>query len=99
MDKARINELTVEAKKLVAKIVAQTPHVVAAYSDGSFAREDMVRGSDVDIAFIVAGDPGGFKVRREIIGGAVFEWAFIGREAYGDVESILGNAGFVHDLV
>ena len=99
VDAAQMQKIAADAKVLVASLVDENPGVIAAYSDGSFARGDMVRGSDVDIGLIVAGAPAEHKIRRRIIDGVLFEWGFFDKKHYEDVESILGNAGFVHDLV
>lgn len=94
-----MQKIAADAKVLVASLLKENPGVIAAYSDGSFARGDMVRGSDVDIGLIVAGAPAEHKIHRRIIDGVLFEWGFFDKRHYEDVESILGNAGFVHDLV
>ncbi len=94
-----MQKIAANAKTLVASLLEENPGVIAAYSDGSFARGDMVRGSDVDIGFVVADAPAEYKIRRKIIDGVLFEWGFFDKKHYEDVASILGNAGFVHDLV
>ena len=55
-DRAKLLErLATVAKEIVAREVARYPDIIAAYSDGSLARGDFVKGSDVDIGFIVKG--------------------------------------------
>jgi predicted nucleotidyltransferase len=99
MNKALVRRLTAEVRELVAGIIKENANVIAAYSDGSFAREDMVRGSDLDIGFIVEGAAAEHKIYREIIRDVVFEWGFFDKRHYEDSASILGNAGFTQDLV
>jgi len=96
---AQTQKIAADAEVVVASLLRENPGVIAAYSDGSFARGDMVRGSDVDIGLIVADPPAGYKIRRRIIDGVLFEWGFFDKKHYEDVASILGGAGFVHDLV
>lgn len=98
MDSRQIKKLTEEARKIVAAMSQERPYVVAAYSDGSFAREDMVRGSDVDIGFVVENGHGEQKISRRIIDGIIFEWGFFERNYYENVDSILEDAGFTHDI-
>ena len=96
-DSAR-REISFQAELIVESIRTQRPDVIAAYSDGSFAREDMVRGSDVDIAFVVAGLSDMSKVHRRVFDGMLFEWAFIAQDEYLDCAAILKQAGFAHDI-
>jgi predicted nucleotidyltransferase len=98
MKKAQRQKVAADAKALVASLLDENPGVIAAYSDGSFARGDMVRGSDVDIGFVVVDAPAEHKIHRSIIDGVLFEWGFFEKKHYEDVASILSNAGFVHDL-
>ncbi len=92
-------KIAADAKALVASLLDENPGVIAAYSDGSFARGDMVRGSDVDVGLVVADAPAEHKIRRKIIDGVLYEWGFFEKKHYEDVASILGDAGFVYDLV
>ena len=98
MDSNQIKLLETEARKIVSSIVEQNPNVIAAYSDGSFAREDMVRGSDVDIGFVVEEGHGQDKIQRTVIDETLFEWGFFEKHHYEDIASVLENAGMVHDI-
>jgi predicted nucleotidyltransferase len=50
------------AENIVLSMVKKHDSIIAAYSSGSFARRDMVYGSDVDIAFIASGYPASNKL-------------------------------------
>jgi predicted nucleotidyltransferase len=102
MDITKNNKLAATAKGIVASMVKEHNSIIAAYSCGSFARGDMVYGSDVDIGFITDGYPSSNKVppevHREIIDDVLFEWGFFSRDAY-DLKAILEDAGLTHDMV
>ncbi len=94
-----LNKLTDVARQIVARVIDQNPGIVAAYSDGSLARGDVVRGSDVDIGFIIPGSERRDKtIHRELIDGVVFEWGFFTQKSYENVDEILTDAGFTHDI-
>jgi hypothetical protein len=88
-----------EARRIVAMEREKKPYIIAAYSDGSFARGDMVPGSDVDIGFVVPDGKGEEAIQRTIIDGTVFEWGFFDQHHYEDTGSILEQAGLTHDVV
>jgi len=94
-----LNRLATLAKAIVERIRTQNPEIIAAYSDGSLARGDMVRGSDVDIGFIIKGSERKDKtIQRELKDGVVFEWGFFPQSHYENVDEILTDAGFTHDV-
>jgi predicted nucleotidyltransferase len=89
------------AEDIVHSIVKKHNSIIAAYSSGSFARRDMVYGSDFDIAFIASGYPASNKlppeVTRKIFDDIIFEWAFAASEVF-EVKSLLENHPSVCDL-
>ncbi|HCW06448.1 MAG TPA: hypothetical protein DGG95_03670 [Cytophagales bacterium] len=89
------------AEDIVRSIVKKYDSIIAAYSSGSFARRDMVYGSDFDIAFIAPGYPASNKlppeVTRIIADDVVFEWAFVEKKMY-DVKTLLETSPSVCDL-
>ena len=84
--------LTDTAKSLVEARKTENRNIIAAYSDGSFAREDMVYGSDVDIGFVVKDGHGQKKIFREIIQGVLFEWGFFEQKEYENIEWRLNSS-------
>jgi hypothetical protein len=89
------------AEEIVRSMVKKYDTIIASYSSGSFARRDMVYGSDFDIAFIADGYPASNKlppeVTRIIADDVVFEWAFVGREVF-DARALLENHTSLCDL-
>jgi predicted nucleotidyltransferase len=98
----RNKKLTATANDIVSSKLKEHNSIIAAYSCGSFARGDMVSGSDVDIGFITDGYPASNKVppevHRKIIDDVLFEWGFITRDAY-DVKAVLEDAALTQDMV
>lgn len=88
------------AKKQLEKILSTRNDIIAAYSDGSVARNDMVPGSDIDIGIVVKNPKEPKNVYRiiEKKNDILIEWAFIPKENY-TLNNILSNAGFTHDIV
>lgn len=95
----QVEKLTRIAQKIVNREIAKNSEIIAAYSDGSLARGDMVKGSDVDIGFIVRGNKRKIKtIQRELKDGIVFEWGFFPKSYYQNIDEILTDAGFAHDI-
>lgn len=82
------------------KILPKRNDIIAAYSDGSVARNDMIPGSDIDIGIIVDNSQESWKVTRIIDDkwDILIEWAFIRKELYANSQDILEDAGFTHDI-
>ena len=82
------------------KILPIRNDIIAAYSDGSVARNDMIPGSDIDIGIIVDNSQEKWNVTRIIDDkwDILIEWAFIPKESYVNSRKILENAGFTHDI-
>ncbi|MFW9896920.1 MAG: nucleotidyltransferase domain-containing protein [Candidatus Thorarchaeota archaeon] len=83
-----------------AKILTTRNDIIAAYSDGSVARNDMIPGSDIDIGIIVDNSQESWSVSRIIDDkwDILIEWAFIPKQSYLNSQKILENAGFTHDI-
>lgn len=99
MANGKRQRLLSEARDHVRRIRSDRSDIVAAYVDGSAARDEMIPGSDVDVGIVVDRESVPFYVSRRIVLGTVMEWCFVGKGQYGDIESILDDAGFVHDLL
>ena len=94
-----LDRLSSVAKEIVEREKIGNPDIIAAYSDGSLARGDVVRGSDVDIGFIIKGSERKDEViQRELKDGVVFEWGFFPQTYYEDIDEVLADAGFTHDV-
>ncbi len=93
------DRLLKEARDHVKNICSNRNDIMAAYIDGSAARNEMIPGSDVDIAIVLNTNNVPFDVSRKIVLDTVMEWCFFAKDLYEDIESILGNAGFTHDLL
>lgn len=88
------------ASKQVKKTLSSRDDIIAAYSDGSVGRGDLFPGSDIDIAFIVENQDEPWQVHRVVNQehDVLIEWAFISKEKYTDIDQILEDAGFTHDI-
>lgn len=88
------------AEKQLEEILLTRDDIVAAYSDGSVARDDMVPGSDIDIAIIVENINEPWYVWRivEKEHDILIEWGFISKNRYKNINRILEDAGFTHDI-
>ncbi|MHA1987062.1 MAG: nucleotidyltransferase domain-containing protein [Promethearchaeota archaeon] len=82
------------------KILPKRNDIIAAYSDGSVARNDMIPGSDIDIGIIVENPQEKWNVTRIVddVWDILIEWAFIPKESYVNSRKILEDAGFTHDI-
>jgi len=89
------------AREQLERILPTRDDVIAAYSDGSVARDDMIPGSDIDIAIVIekTNEPGRVWRIIEKENDILIEWAFIPKTKYENVEKILEDAGFTQDIV
>jgi hypothetical protein len=85
------------ARAFVADVCEDSPSVIGAYIDGSVAWDDLTPVSDVDVAIIASGRDEPSPVGRRVAEGTVVEWMII-PHAMLNVEDILGDAGWVHDM-
>ncbi|MBW3021361.1 nucleotidyltransferase domain-containing protein [Candidatus Woesearchaeota archaeon] len=88
------------AKEKVLEILKTRSDIIAAYSDGSVARKDMIPGSDIDIVFIVKNPNEQWHVYRTINKkyDLLIECVFISKKEYTNPKKILNDAGFTHDI-
>lgn len=87
------------AREVVDVVDKDECRLQAACIVSSGAVDDFTPASDVDILMLTAEGEGESAVRRRLIEEKVFEWMVIGREALGDADAILQDAGLTHDLL
>ena len=83
-------------KKKILKLLSERNDIIAAYSDGSVARNDMIPGSDIDIGIIVD-HPNEPRIEKSWV--QLIEWGFIPKNRYEKIPGVLSNAGFTQNIV